>query len=237
MADNFDPDAYIKSKSFDPDAYLQEKSPAVAVVEPSQPSQQNKPFIPANRGFYPYAEANPSDLALSKGLVNTVGKPIADLTLGTLAAPFHPIQTLKGMAIGAASNYPGAAPSYVTPGSPGYVDPMQAMQQSQAIQGMAKTPQEQRSATIGQMLTTMGAPEAGPAAGRAAKSIGEELENFGSPKNLSPTQTAMNAAAEKINMPLTKGELQAAPGSKIPGGAWGAVERIVKSLPGAQSVF
>jgi hypothetical protein len=73
--------------------------------------------------------------------------------------------------------------------------------------------------------------------GSAISKTGKTIEDIGKPSNLSTTQQEMNSAAQKINMPLTKGEVSAAPGSKIGGGVWGSVERVIKSLPGAQGVF
>jgi hypothetical protein len=67
----------------------------------------------------------------------------------------------------------------------------------------------------------------------SVRNVGDVVFN----KAPSALAAAENAAAQRVGIPLTRGEEAAAAGSKLGGGNWGAVERVIRSLPGAGGVF
>ena len=174
MAD-FDPDAYIAAKSsaatFDPDAYLRENG-ALGTAQTLAASTTIQAPNPAPTALQ---TAGTVAKGVGLGLLHTA----SDVGLGLLDAPLHPIQTMRGIGLGVMSQMSGSAPSYVTPGAPGYVDPVAAAKQSQDVANMAQTPQEKRGVTLGQIGATWGAGESKPitaAAGAATQAAGNVAE-------------------------------------------------------------
>lgn len=138
--------------------------------------QQQQQIIPAMYGAPSYAQQ--SDIKSFRGtgniplqIVKPIAKTIADVGVGVLSAPFHPIQTAKGVGLGVASMAVGSAPSYVQQGSSAYIDPLDAAKMSEGITSLAKTPQEKRGVTIGQIAATFGVNPEIKATQIASKSI------------------------------------------------------------------
>lgn len=167
-----------KFGAFDDDAQAVEQlaTPIPIKTEPPQPQTS---INPAMSGAPSYAQqTKPEDFAIGRAALQPVR---------------HPLQFAKGISIGALSTMAGTAPSYVTIGSPGYVDPMKASQVSQDVTGMAKTTAEKIGVPIGQMVATMGAPAEGKAIRSASKAIPEAIA-------ARSAQQAINAAPKELKI-------------------------------------
>jgi hypothetical protein len=150
-------------------------SPAPAPIEekPHSLGESIARFFSAGAPSYvPAGSAAAGDPEHMTGNVGEVAlKPVADIGLGILDTPFHPIQTGKGFGLGVASSMGALAPSYVQPGNAGYVSPADIQAHQERFAGMADTPQEKRAMALGQMAATWGAPLDAPIAGEAGALI------------------------------------------------------------------
>jgi hypothetical protein len=192
--------------------YVNNNPKPVQASQPSQPQPEQKPIVPAMFGAPSYAQASPQDYKTVSPVLNAITKIPSDVALGAINAPFHPVQTGKGIALGIASQYPNMAPQYVQPGpvQNGYVSPEAVSNQSQDISDIAKTPQEKRGVTIGQMMATYGSPEVAPIAGAAkqgakdaALGTGESMMNMANRianKNIGISKAGQEAGADLSNL-------------------------------------